>query len=126
MGMTATAVSSLSLDPPLLLACIGHEASLHDLIVTAPRFGVVMLEESQHELAQRFAEHGRQAFAAATPRTPGGLPLVPGAIAIVDCRRTSVLEGGDHSIVVGELEWCVVLGGSPLLHFRGRYGAIAR
>ena len=121
MGMTATAVSSLSLDPPLLLVCIGHEASLHGAIVAAPSFGVVMLAEGQQPLADYFATRGRQAFEPATPRTPAGLPRPRGALAVIDCRRTAVLEGGDHSIVIGELLWADVADGRPLLHFRGRY-----
>lgn len=124
-GMTATAVSSLSLDPPLLLACIGHEASLHDAIVRATHFGVVMLAESQGGLAEYFASRGRQAFPAGALRTPAGLPVVPGAIATIDCRRTAVLEGGDHSVIVGRLEWADVREGAPLLHWRGRYTRLA-
>ncbi len=124
-GMTATAVSSLSLEPPLLLACIGHEASLHDALVRAERFGVVMLSESQRELAEYFASRGRQAVPADTPRTPAGLPLVAGAVATIDCRRTAALEGGDHTIVIGTLEWAEVREGAPLLHWRGRYTRLA-
>ncbi len=125
MGMTATAVSSLSLDPPLLLVCIGHEASLHDLIARAPRFGVIMLAASQQELAEAFSARGRQAFPAAAPRTPAGLPTIPGAIATIDCRRKGVREGGDHTIVVGELEWADVADGIPLVHWRGGYTRLA-
>ncbi len=120
-GMTATAVSSLSLDPPLLLVCIGHEASLHDALVRAEHFGVVMLGETQREVADRFAARGRQGFPAGTKLTPAGLPTIDGAIATLDCRRTAVLEGGDHSIIVGTPLWAAVREGAPLLHWRGRY-----
>ena len=125
MGMTVTAISSLSLDPPLLLACIGHEAVLHDLIVRGAKFGVIMLADSQRDLADHFATRGRQSFAPDAPRSPAGLPTVPGAIATIDCRLKGVLEGGDHSIVVGELEWVDVREGAPLVHWRGDYTRLA-
>jgi len=125
MGMTATAVCSLSLEPPLLLVCVGHEGALHDLITRAPWFGVLVLAADQRDLAERFATRGRQAFDADGPRTPARLPRLPGVVATIDCRRRAVFEGGDHSIVTGELEWADVAGGAPLLHQSGVYARLA-
>jgi flavin reductase (DIM6/NTAB) family NADH-FMN oxidoreductase RutF len=124
-GMTATSVTSLSLAPPLLLVCVGHESVLHDTIAGAAAFGVVMLGRDQAALAERYATRGRQRFDAPQAMTPAGLPLVAGALAVIDCRRTAVLEGGDHSIVVGSLEWAATQPGEPLLHFRGAYAGLA-
>jgi flavin reductase ActVB len=123
-GMTATSVTSLSLEPPLLLVCVGHDAELHDIIVRASHFGVLMLAADQEQLAVRFATRGRQQFEEGPRTTPAGLPCPAGVLAAVDCRRRAVLEGGDHSIVVGELEWSELHDAEPLLYFRSRYIAL--
>ena len=108
-GMTATSVTSLSLEPPLLLVCVGRDAALHDTIVAAPSFGVVLLARGQQE------------FAGGEPATPAGLPRIAGALGTLDCRRQAVLPGGDHSIVVGVVEWADTATAEPLLYFRSRY-----
>lgn len=122
-GMTATSVTSLSLEPPLVLVCVGHEALMHDTIVAAAGFGITMLAAGQQALAERFATRGRQDIAAAAV-TPAGLPRLPGALGVLDCRRRAVLPGGDHSIVVGEVEWAETTDARPLLYCRGRYVAL--
>ena len=120
-GMTATSVTSLSLEPPLVLVCVGRDAALHDTIVAAPSFGVVLLAAGQQELAARFATRGQQEFAGGEPATPAGLPRIAGALGTLDCRRQAVLPGGDHSIVVGVVEWADTATAEPLLYFRSRY-----
>jgi flavin reductase (DIM6/NTAB) family NADH-FMN oxidoreductase RutF len=120
-GMTATSVTSLSLAPPLLLVCVGHDAAMHDIIVRAEWFGLNILAASQQDVAEQYATRGRQQFGPGAATTPAGLPRIAGAIGVVDCRRTDTLRGGDHSIVIGQLEWDDTPGGAPLLHFRGGY-----
>lgn len=120
-GMTATSVTALSLEPPLVLVCVGREAAMHDTVVAAPAFGLVMLAAGQQDLAARFATRGRQEFAGGEPVTPAGLPRLAGALGTLDCRRRDVLPGGDHSIVVGVVEWADTAPLEPLLYFRGRY-----
>jgi flavin reductase (DIM6/NTAB) family NADH-FMN oxidoreductase RutF len=126
-GMTASAVTSLSLAPPMLLVCVGHDASLHDTIVAADTFGVNVLARGQRDVAERFALRGRQAWDATdgTGTSPAGLPLVAGALAHVDCRRAAVYAGGDHSIVTGVVEWASVRDGAPLCYFRSTYDGLA-
>lgn len=126
LGMTATSVTSLSLDPPLVLVCVGHEATIHDTIVRAPAFGVTMLAADQADVARRFAERGRREIAREGPLTPAGLPRIGGAVTVLDLARQGVLEGGDHSILVGSVEWAESADQAPLLYFRGRYEALAR
>ena len=59
-GMTASSVSSLSLDPPLLLVCVGHDATIHDALARAERFGVSILAADQEAAGRRFADRARQ------------------------------------------------------------------
>ncbi|MFI5207201.1 MAG: flavin reductase family protein [Gemmatimonadales bacterium] len=127
VGMTASAVTALSLEPPMLLVCIDRSAAIHDLIVRAPAFAVSILADDQENVARRFADPERHEFSAAgVAAGPSGLPLVEGALAHVECTRTAVHDGGDHSIVTGTLEWSRTREGAPLCHFRSGYGRPAR
>lgn len=121
-GITVSAACSLSLEPPMLLVCIDHAASLHGLITRAEVFGVNVLAEGQADVARRYADRGRHDFAAGDgARSPAGLPLVPGALASIDVRREAVHPGGDHSIVTGVVEWSETRDGRPLCYFRSTY-----
>ncbi len=126
VGITASSVTSLSLDPPLLLVCVGRDTEIHDVILEAERFGVSVLAAGQAELARRFATRGQQAIEAGELATsPGGAPILQGALARIECRRRDRFEGGDHTIVTGTLEWSDVTAGEPLCYCRGRYGGLA-
>ncbi len=124
-GMTASAVCSLSLEPPMILACVDRDALIHDWIIGADVFGVSVLAEDQRGLAERFADRATHAMTD-TATTPAGLPLVPGALVHLECRRAGVLPGGDHAIVTGVVEWSVVRDGPPLAYFRSGYTGLAR
>ena len=127
VGMTASSVASLSLEPPMILVCVGLEAEIHDTIVRAPLFGVSVLAEGQEDLALRFATKGRQRFDGVDGGAmPDGLPRVPGAIAHLECRRGEVFRSGDHSIVTGTVEWAATADGQPLCYFRTAYRGLAR
>lgn len=131
-GMTANAFSSLSLDPPLALVCVGHGAGLHDLLLEAKAFGVTVLAADQHHDSVWFASarrpSGRDQFDDVPwwPAPVTGSPILERGIAWLDCRLREVHEGGDHSIFVGEV---VDLGLSrdadPLLYFRSAYRRLA-
>lgn len=127
VGMTASAVTALSLEPPLLLVCIDRSAAIHDLIVRARAFSVSILADDQEKVARRFADPERHEFAAeGVAAGPSGLPLVEGALAHVECTRGAVYEGGDHSIVTGALDWSRTREGAPLCHFRSDYSRLER
>lgn len=122
LGMTASSVSSLSLEPPLLLVCVGHDAAIHDALLHSERFGVTVLAASQEALARRFADRSRQRLAAAELElSPGGVPILGGALARIECRYHGHFPAGDHSIVVGALEWSDIGSGRPLCYFRGAF-----
>ncbi len=125
VGITASSVTSLSLDPPMLLVCVGRDAEIHDVLLEAERFGVNVLSAGQVELARRFADRGRQHFEEGeVAATPGGAPVLPGSLARIECRRRSHLDGGDHTIITGTLEWSEVSEGRPLCYFGGRYAEL--
>ncbi len=127
VGMTASAVTSLSLEPPMVLACVGHAAAAHDALTGCGAFAVNVLAAGQEELSRRFADRARQRLEAdAEERTPSGLPRIPGALACLEVRRAAVHEAGDHSIVTGVVEWAWAGEGEPLLYLFGGYGRPAR
>jgi flavin reductase (DIM6/NTAB) family NADH-FMN oxidoreductase RutF len=119
-GLTASAFTSLSLDPPLVLVCIGRRLKTHDLIAEAGVFAVNVLGAHQLELGKRFAgltpvKDRFQGLVTATAET--GSPLLPDVLAWVDCRVRNVHEGGDHSIFVGEVvALSAAEAGAPLLY----------
>ncbi|HVS65681.1 MAG TPA: flavin reductase family protein [Thermoanaerobaculia bacterium] len=130
-GMTASAVCSLSLEPPLLLVCVDRSTHCHPQLHAAGHFGVNVLSASQRELSDLFArsqppERGALRGAGYGPG-PHGVPLLDGAIAKIVCRLETTYPGGDHDIFVGEvLEGAFSDDGDdePLLYFRGMYRRI--
>jgi len=127
IGMTASAVTSLSLEPPMVLACIGHAAVAHRDLTSGAVFGVNVLAADQEEVSRRFADRDTQRFdLGGLETTPSGLPRLPGVLACLEVRRDAVHEGGDHSIVTGVVEWAWARDGEPLLYLLGGYGRPAR
>ena len=126
-GMTVSAFSSVSLVPPLVLVCVGHEASIYDVLMQASHFAVNVLSAGQEALARRFAETGAQRFAGiGYSRGERGMAVLHDVLAHVECRRVATHEAGDHTIIVGETENAVVREGRPLLYYRGGYAQLER
>jgi flavin reductase (DIM6/NTAB) family NADH-FMN oxidoreductase RutF len=129
VGTTASAVSALSLDPPLLLVCLDRSSETLAALCEHDRFTVNVLAEDQSHLSDNFARRGAGAdWSTVDHRLRSGRPpRLTGALAVLDCELEERVVGGDHEIVVGliaELE----LGDAqlrPLLHFRGAYKALA-
>jgi flavin reductase (DIM6/NTAB) family NADH-FMN oxidoreductase RutF len=104
-GFTASSFSSLSLDPPLVLVCLSKTASTHAAFVKASHFLVNVLAQGQADIARRFARSGIDRFAAGDAEPCElGLPGIPSAAARLACSLYRVLDGGDHSILVGRVE----------------------
>ena len=127
-AMTATAVCSVSLDPALILVCVGRASRFHAAILGSRRWAVSLLSGEQEAVARHFANRGRDlatqfdAVAHRTgPRT--GAPLLGGALAWLECETCAVHDGGDHSIVVGRVLDAAASGTveAPLTYFRGGY-----
>jgi len=126
-GLTATAFSSVSLDPPLCLVCVDTRGSSHDALLANRKFAVNMLAADQMDLSNRFASRSDDKFAgvAYEPGVETGCPLLAGALATMECTVVDVFPGGDHAIVIGELRSTKTNEGRPLLYFRGGYRALS-
>jgi flavin reductase (DIM6/NTAB) family NADH-FMN oxidoreductase RutF len=127
-GMTASAFCSLSLEPPLILVCVEKIATMHDAIVSCSYFAVNVLTQKQEQIARRFAEVDGDRFEGiGFTRGANAIPLIDDALAALECRRTAVHDGGDHTIIVGEVESAVWRDDEkPLLYYRGGYAGIER
>lgn len=125
-GITVNAFASVSLEPPLVLICIDRTSQVHDVLLESGIFAVNLLAEDQQHLSSCFAGHSEyrhREFCGATFHTAAtGAPVLDGTLGYVDCRIVGVYPGGDHSIIVGNVE---SLGtgtdDNPLLYYRSRY-----
>ncbi len=127
-GMTANAVTSLSLDPMLVLVCVDKTADTHDILLKAGFFAVNILARGQEELAMRLAtkkgdswSHGLDEVSHRVAET--GAPIIDGSIAYLDCRTLTEHHGGDHTIFIGEvLDAKELTDAPPLLFYEGKFG----
>ncbi|MER5793831.1 flavin reductase family protein [Streptomyces sp. NPDC001980] len=107
-GFTASSFVSLSLDPPLVTVSLDKKASTHPAFAVAGHFMVNVLAHDQSEIARRFATSGVDRFAAGdTEPLERGLPGIPRAVVRLACRMHEVVDGGDHSMLVGRVLDCV-------------------
>ena len=127
-GMTANAVASLSLHPPLLLVCVDRNSSIYPLMEVAGAFAVNILAAGQRPIAEFFASgFGEDPMGGYLYRDGAlGSPLLAGALAWVECRVSERYSGGDHTIVVGRVDSLAAAsaGVSPLIFYSGSYRAI--
>lgn len=124
VGMTVSAFSSVSLDPPLILVCIDLKAECHPALQAAERFAVNILSQTQLDISRRFATKGVDRFdGVPIRRGTTGMPLLEGAVSVLECRTVAAHPAGDHTIFVGEVEAAAVKTEPPLLYCSGRYGA---
>jgi len=125
-GMTANAVTSLSLHPPLVLVAVDKTAAMHAALTASRHFALNILSEAQEHLSRRFAQRGPKDVSDLTWITASsGAPVLADALAWVDCRLTEVLPGGDHDIFIGEILAGDSRAGAPLLYFCGKYRRLA-
>jgi 4-nitrophenol 2-monooxygenase / 4-nitrocatechol 4-monooxygenase, reductase component len=124
-GMTVSAFCSLSLEPPLVLICIEKTASVHEALTRAPSFIVNVLSAKQEQLARRFAIVDIDRFeGVGFSRSGEGIAVLDDVLAVIECNRFSLLDGGDHTIVIGEVEAGRAENGTPLLYYRGGYAQL--
>jgi flavin reductase (DIM6/NTAB) family NADH-FMN oxidoreductase RutF len=125
-GLTANAVTSLSLVPPLILICIDRKAETFPAFLESRAFSVNILRGDQEDVSSRFAKSGGDKFIGLACRADRqGPPVLDGAIAHLECRIVETHEGGDHVIHVGEVLHAEACGGDPLLFFQGKYRRLA-
>jgi flavin reductase (DIM6/NTAB) family NADH-FMN oxidoreductase RutF len=126
-GMTVSAFCSLSLDPPLVLICIEKTASVYAALTTAPAFIVNVLSAKQEQVARRFSIVDIDRFEGiGVSRSRNGIVILDDVLGVIECNRFSLHDGGDHTIVVGEVEAGRAENGTPLLYYRGGYAQMER
>ena len=130
-GMTANAIATISIDPPLLMASIARKSETHGAVIGSHAFSVSVLADDQQELAECFAlpttATKLKSFCGADwHEAETGSPILEGALAYFDCRLTERHDGGDHTIFLGEI---VAAGyredAAPLLWYGSQYRRLA-
>jgi len=131
--MTASAFTSVSLVPPQVLVCADRTARFHDAVLESGTWGVTILSDRGRETSAWFAQRGRplehQLDKCGYRRSPGGYALLDTGLAWMECRTAALHDGGDHSIIVGDVVWAEVTtsdADDPLLYYRSHYGTIVR
>ncbi|WP_030147193.1 MULTISPECIES: flavin reductase family protein [unclassified Streptomyces] len=127
VGFTATSLSSVSAEPPLLSFGVGTGSSSWPAIAVTGHVGVHILGEHQQELAATFARSGADRFAAPTQwrEGPEGVPVLDGVLAWLVARVVARVPAGDHRIVIAEVVHGDPTGtGRPLLYHQGRFGRL--
>ena len=132
-GMTANSFTAVSLDPPLVLVCVGRTAFMHEALQSTGRFGISVLSAEQEHVARHFANSrrplGMQQFHVIDCRLGAlcGAPLITGAAAHFECELWRAYDGGDHTIFIGRLLSMTNSNDRDVLVFeRGRYGRLER
>jgi len=130
-GMTANAIASISIDPPLMMASISRRAETHGAIIGSHAFALSVLTRDQRTLAECFAQPTtadklKRFCDAEWHEAETGSPILEGALAFFDCRLTDRHDGGDHAIFIGEI---VAAGyredAEPLLWYASGYRELA-
>ena len=124
VGFTASAFSSVSLDPPLVLVCLQKDADSYAAFMNTDAFTVSILAAGQAALARRFATKSIDKLdgVSTVPAPDSGIPCVGGASAWLDCRMHSRADGGDHTILIGEVLAAEATDARPLVHFDRSFG----
>jgi flavin reductase (DIM6/NTAB) family NADH-FMN oxidoreductase RutF len=123
-GLTISSFSSVSLEPPLILICLGHAVTNIEEFRRARYFGVSFLREDQRPISDRFARkgHEQERFdGVAWYSGESGVPLIANGLAAIECAAYQRFTSGDHDIFVGEVIRAEVRDGLPLIHFASRY-----
>lgn len=121
-GMTVNSLTSVSLDPPLILVSLTNGARTTNAVATTGTFAVSILSSRQEEIAMRFARRGQDHFAG-LPLEYGNhrIPIVPGAMAHVECDVEQEISAGDHTLFLGRAIATCDRDGEPLVFHGGRF-----
>jgi len=123
VGTTASAFTSLSLEPPMALVCLFRGAGTERAIAEVGRFGINILREGQGHLAERFASRAEDRFDQVDfSYGELGVPLLGGALAHIECKVAEQVLGGTHTVFLGEATRAVAYDGHPLAYYRGSFG----
>lgn len=126
-GSTVSAVSSLSMDPPMMLVCLNRQSSTHGGVLESGRFAVNILAHGQETLAMNFASSkGAKYEDVGYSLSPHGVPLLDGALANIECVVEDTAVGGTHTVFLARVVSAGALPGEPLTYFRGNFGRLER
>ena len=127
VGMTVSAFSSVSLDPPLVLFCIDHSASAYNTLSKADCFVANILCENQEAIARRFADPDSDRFnGIGYYRGQTGAAVLEEVLGYIECTVIARHEAGDHDVIIGSVDIAVSNEGKPLLYYRGGYAQLER
>lgn len=129
-GLTVSAFTSISLDPPLVLVSVSKTSALHDIFTRSKRFAVNFLADDQKSVSDRFAgrhESSDRFDGIGFRQGTTGSPLVPGARAVIECTTWRVYDGGDHSLLIGQVVRAEKLSEKPpLVYYTQQYTTTER
>jgi flavin reductase (DIM6/NTAB) family NADH-FMN oxidoreductase RutF len=125
-GLTVSSFTSVSLEPPLILICLGHAVTNVDDFRAAAYFGLSILRDDHQRISDRFAQKGHDRFDGIEWHSGDtGVPLITRAIATIECATYQRVTSGDHDIFIGEVIRTCVNEGSPLVYYASRYRKLA-
>ena len=126
VGMTVSAFCSVSLSPPLVLVCVDHTASMHDLLLTHPKLGISIIASEHEAHCRRFADKHETHRFEGVPFTRGEsqVMLLDDATAQLECQIVKHYDGGDHTIFIAQVERGAMGEARPLRHCGGRYAPL--
>jgi 4-hydroxyphenylacetate 3-hydroxylase, reductase component len=126
MGITVNSFTSVSLDPPLVLWCVDRRSDRFSTFTSAPGFTISILGSGHRHVSARLARPGAHSLDGIPLRkTELGPPALADALAVFECSREALHEGGDHAILIGRvLRFSHEPKGEPLVFFRGRYRGV--
>ena len=124
-GMTANAVMSLSLDPPLIVVSVDCQSNMHGHLTQGQCYAINVLKQDQEDLSRRFAKPGPKDFSdLKLTVAETGAPILVDALAYVDCRVVEVAAAGDHDLFIGEPLAGETYDGEPLIFYSGQYAQL--
>ncbi len=124
-GLTVSAFSSVSMNPPLILVCILKTTGSYASFQESTSFVVNILSDTQQDVSNHFARHSEDKFTGQNYElNDHGLPILADCLVNLECTLKHSYDGGDHTIFVGEIEKTHLADGEPLLYWSGHYRTI--
>ena len=127
-GMTANGITSVSLDPLLVLVCAGHSTASYPLIKSSGRFAISILGQHQQSIAEYYARpaEGKTGDVEVSfNRTQHGSAIIAGCLASMDCEVVDETLAGDHTIFIGRVDEIETNPGRPLIFYEGKFGQLS-
>lgn len=125
LGITANSFASVSLEPPLVLWSPAKSSSRYPFFMAAEHYAIHVLAAGQAAICEGFARSGNAFDRTEWTLSEMGVPLIDGCLSRFECRQVAAHDGGDHSILVGQVERVTTRDGAPLMFHGGRYGSFA-